>query len=92
MKLCSQMKHFYNPAVFSRTGNPDFSFLGITSRTIGGCYMAYKVVFGGITFWPHGTPLGSPLGAILLCSKIDIPIFIESSLKQPQIAYIKSIL
>ena len=54
--------------------------------------MTYKVVFGGITFWSHGTPLGSPLGAILLCSKIDIPIFIESSLKQPQIAYIKSIL
>ena len=54
--------------------------------------MACKVVFGGMTFWSHGTPLGSPLGAILLCSKIEIPIFIESSLKQPQIAYIKSIL
>ena len=54
--------------------------------------MTYKVGFGGITFWSHGTPLGSPLGAILLCSKIDTPIFIESSLKQPQIAYIKSIL
>ena len=79
MNLCSQIKHFYNPAVFSRTGNPDFNFLEITSRTICGCCMACKVVFGGMTFWSHGTPLGSPLGAILLCSKIEIPIFIESS-------------
>ena len=92
MKLCSQIKLFYNPADFSRNGNPDFSFFGITSRTIGGCYMAYKVVFGGTTFWSHGTPLGSPLGPILLCSKIEIQIFIESSLKQPQIPHIRSIL
>ena len=54
--------------------------------------MTYKVGFGGITFWSHGTPLGSPLGAILLCSKVEIHLFIESSLKQPQIAYVKSIL
>ena len=54
--------------------------------------MAYKVVFGGITFWPHGTPLRSPLGAIMLCSKVEIHIFIKSSLIQPEIAYVKTIL